>query len=352
MNELENFVNSKEFKSYEVIPITPIRARSYLANPHALPEDVVLYLGFINNKLVAFRSIFADRLHSDEQTIRFGWCSGNWVKPQHRRLGYSEQLLRKAYKDWDKKLAFTNYAPNSEKLYLKTGLFQQVHQFQGARAYLYAKTNKFFQAKINPITAILFRITDSFVALLIQLIGFLYNPVPYSTISFLEIDKPDERCFEFLKTNPGKSVFNRNETELRWIFKHPWITQQNNDMSSRYPFSSFSKSFYYKIILLKRNNNMLGFFIFSVREGHLKTLYFNLAEDCTKEMAAFLKRYCLKHKIEYATIYKKELAKELLSRKFPFLYAKKYGQKIFSTFPISNNRQLIFQDGDGDVFFT
>ncbi|WP_321370720.1 GNAT family N-acetyltransferase [uncultured Draconibacterium sp.] len=352
LNELENFVNSKAFQNYEVVPISPIRARSYLANPHALNNDIVLYLGFKNERLVAFRSIFADTLNSDDQQIRFGWCSGNWVHEQYRRLGYSEQLLREAYEDWDKKLLFTNYAPNSEKLYVKTGLFQPIHQFEGVRAYLHAKTARLFQTQKNTVTALLSNIIDFFISLLVHLIGFFYNPKPGSAISFSDTTKPDEACYEFLKSNPVNSVFNRDETELKWIFDHPWMSQQNNGVSSRYPFSSFSKNFYYKTVKVKRDKKMLGFFIFSVREGHLKTLYFNLTEDCTKEIAVFLKKYCLSNKIEYLTIYKKELAGQLLSRKFPFLHAKRYGQKIYSTFQVSNKKQHTFQDGDGDVFFT
>lgn len=352
LNELENFIKSKEFQNYEVVPISPIRARSYLANPHAIPEDVVLYVGSINNKLVAFRSLFADTLNSDGQLIRFGWCSGNWVHKDHRRKGYSEQLLHEAYKDWDKKLLFTNYAPNSEKLYLKTGLFQPIHQFEGVRAFLYAKTTKLFRAKLNPFTKILFRVIDFFIALIVRLLSAFYHPKNNPNLSFNEIEKPDKRCFEFLKSRADSSVLNRGEIELKWIFEHPWISQQNNSGTARYPFSSFSESFYYKTVIIKRDDKMLGFFIFSVREGHLKTLYFNFIEDCTKEIAAFLKKYCVTHKIEQVTIYKKELADQLLSRKFPFLYAKSYGQKIYSTFQVSNKKQLTFQDGDGDLFFT
>ena len=352
LNELENFVNSKEFQNYKVIPISTIRAQSYLANPHGHPDDIVLYLGFIADKLVAFRSIFADTLNSEDQLIRFGWCSGNWVHEQHRRLGYSGQLLSEAYNDWDKKLAFTNYAPNSEKLYLKTGLFQPIHQFEGARLYLYAKTTKLFQARINPVTAVLFKITYFFIELIVNVFGIFYKPKTNSTVLFSEIEKPDEACYQFIKSRPANSVFKRREAELKWIFEYPWLTQQKNDESSRYPFSSFSGNFYYRTVKVKRDNKLLSLFIFSVREGHLKTLYFNLTEDCTKEIAAFLKKYCLSNKIEHITIYKKELTDQLLSRKFPFLYAKRYGQKIYSTFQVSNKKQHTFQDGDGDLFFT
>ncbi|MDX8341551.1 hypothetical protein SLH46_20300 [Draconibacterium sp. IB214405] len=352
LNELESFVNSKEFREYEVVPISPIRAKSYLANPNAQADDIVLYLGFIDNKLVAFRSLFADTLNSENQQIRLGWCSGNWVHEQHRRLGYSEQLLREAYSDWDKKLMFTNYAPNSEKLYLKTELFQAIHQFEGVRAYLYAKTSKLYQAKSNAFSLFIFKCLDFNITVFVKFSALFYRSKQHQNISFNVSEKPDKECFEFLKLNPIDSLFGRKETELNWIFEHPWLTQQNYVGASRYPFSSNSKAFYYQTVKITRDNKMLGFFIFSVREGHLKTLYFNLTEDCTKEIAAFLIKYCLTNKIEYATIYKKELADELLNRKFPFLYVKGYGQKIYSTFHVSNKKQRTFQDGDGDVFFT
>lgn len=352
LNELESFVKSKEFQEYEVVPISSIRAQSYLANPNALPDDVVLYLGFINNKLVAFRSIFADTLSHENQTVRFGWCSGNWVHELQRRKGYSEQLLHEAYKDWDNKLMFTNYAPNSEKLYLKTGLFKPIHQFDGARAYLYAKTTKLFRAKSNPASTVVLKFIDFLIVICVKFLSLFYHAKENSTFSFHTIDKPDKECFEFMKINPGSDFFNRNETELQWIFEYPWLSEQNNGVTSRYPFSAFSKGFRYRTVKMYRDQVMIGFFIFSVREGHLKTLYFNFTEICTKEIATYLKKYCLKHKIEYITLYKKELAELLLSRKFPFLHAKRYGQKIYSTFQVSTKKQLRFQDGDGDVFFT
>ena len=352
LSELENFVNSKEFQNYEVVPISAIRAQSYLANPHAQPDDIVLFLGFIENKLVAFRSVFADTLNSNGQQIRFGWCSGAWVHKIHRGKGYSQKLLSESFTDWNEKLVFTNYAPKAEKTIIYNNSFFAIHQFEGVRLYLYIKTKQLFRVKINPFTKVIFRVIDFFIALIIRFISAFYSPKKNTEISFIETEKPDKKCFEFLKSRADSSVFNRGENELKWIFEYPWISQQNTIDDSRYPFSSYSKNFYYKTVIVKRKNKMLGFFIFSVREGHLKTLYFSFTEDCTKEIAAFLKKYCLTHKIEYATVYKKQLASELLSRKFPFLYAKRYGQKIYSTFQVSNKKQLTFQDGDGDVFFT
>ena len=97
---------------------------------------------------------------------------------------------------------------------------------------------------------------------------------------------------------------------------------------------------------------MAGFFIFSVREGNLKTLHFDLPNGIEKEVAAYLKRFCADHKIEVITVYNYNIAQQLFAQKFPFLRTKKYGQKIYSSFEIKDIRNYLFQDGAGDVIFT
>ncbi len=351
LEELETFANSKMFHEFDSIPISPNRVRSYLANPNAAPDDVVLYLGFVENQLVAFRSLFADVVYSGKQQIRFGWCSGNWVHPDFRRKGFSEQLLKEAYEGWDRKLMFTNYAPNSEKLYLKTTCFKAIFQFQGARAYLYPKTRKLVaKANSNLIFKIGFLLIDGLISMFSQARLCFCKAKENSRIKFESMEYPDEQCYRSIKTTG--SILKRNEKEFRWIFSYPWISSEQSEWNKKYCFSSFSASFKYHTVKVFSNDQFLGFFIFSVREGHLKTLYWNVPDVLTKDIASYFKLFCKQNKIEVATFYKKELAKELFKRKFPFLHLKKYGQKIYSTFELNNSEAIQFQDGDGDVIFT
>ncbi|MEN8118462.1 MAG: GNAT family N-acetyltransferase [Bacteroidota bacterium] len=353
LNELENFVNSKMFREFEFVPISLLRVKSYLKNPSATAEDTVLYLGFIENRLVAFRSIFAGSVNSANNQIRFGWCSGNWVHPDFRRKGFSEKLLNEAFNDWDKKLMFTNYAPNSENLYLKTGWFKPVHEFNGIRGYLFPKTRKLVPAaNKNILFKIVFSVIDFFIFLwaTFQSIFFLGKNNP--EIKFTTLKFPDKVCYQLLQRKGIETVFNRGEEELRWVFKFPWISDEETETGKKYPFSAFSNSFYYKTVKVFSDGKFAGFFIFSVREGHLKTLFFCLTNGLENEVTIFLRKYCTRNRIEMVTVYKKELATELLNRKFPFLHVKKYGQKIYSTFKIKNDENLNFQDGDGDTFFT
>lgn len=351
LDELEAFVNSKEFGDFEFIPITPSRARSYLNNPDGRPDDVVLYLGFTGKRLVAFRSIFAGRVNTAGQQLRFGWCSGNWVHPEFRRRGFSEQLLKEAYTDWDGKLMFTNYAPNSEKLYLKTGLFKPIHRFNGIRAYLFPKAAKLKPGlNKNPILKNLAGLTDVLTGAVSGMRVALFKKKQDPEIGFVASALPDNECYRLVQEN--KSVFARGGTELKWIFAHPWITEGVEDLAARYPFSAWSPSFCYKTVKLYRRDEFVGFFIFSVREGHLKTLWFSLPEEYLHHAANYLKIFCAEHKIEVTTVYNSTVAGALFERKFPFLHVKKYGQLIYSTFEVKKSSGLKFQDGDGDVFFT
>jgi len=353
LKDLESFSQSEVFKSWETVPVSSLRIQSYLHNPDANPDDIVLYLALIENKLVAFRTLFAGSVHTFNGNERFGWCSGNWVHPDFRRRGFSEMLLNEAFADWNDKLMFTNYAPNSEKLYLKTGKFEAIHQFQGFRGYLFVKTLKLApQAKKSVFSKIFFRGIDFGISVLAGFRTWVFKPEINPTVSFSELEFPDEECYKWLEERKSGSVFQRGVREFQWIFNFPWITAQKNSDAERYPFSSFSESFRYYTIKIFDQNCFAGFFIFSVRDGHLKTLCFLVKSGIEEAIADFLKQFCAVHKIEVITVYNYEISRYLFARKFPFLRAKNYGQKIYSSFNFDIAQHQRFQDGDGDVIFT
>lgn len=353
LNELESFVQSETFNRFLHIPITPARAISFIHNPHAESEDVALYLGFIEGQIVAFRSLFAGIVNSENEQIRFGWCSGNWVHHDFRRKGFSEQLLEAAYSDWNGKLMFTNYAPASESLYLKTGWFHPIHQFDGVRGYLFPKTRKLVSAaNKNRGFKLLFSVVDFFIAIISTIWLRFFRLEKNPDFRFVTIQIPDEQCFNSIQKNSSDFLFNRDEKELKWIFQYPWILSTESTFSKKYPFSSHSNYFFYKTVKVFVENEFAGFFIFSVKEGHLKTLYFNLPPGIENEVANYLKQFCKIHKIEMITVYKTAVAKQLFTRKSPFLRMKKYGQKIYSSFEIKAEKKCRFQDCDGDAIFT
>jgi hypothetical protein len=152
--------------------------------------------------------------------------------------------------------------------------------------------------------------------------------------------------------NKSKHIFRRGEHEYRWIFNYPWLSAQKNNRNTRYPFSSYAEVFYYKFVKVFIEEEFAGVFLFSVRDGHLKTLGFWVDEKSEREIISYLKRFCSKNSIELLTVYNRKIAGYLIKNKFPFLRVKSYGQKIYGTFEIGKTREQQFQDGDGDVIFT
>lgn len=353
LKNLENFIQSEIFRQFSIVPITPSRAKSYLSNPHGLPSDVVLILALVDGDLVAFRSIFAGVVQSGSETIRFGWCSGAWVKPGFRRKGLSKQLLEEALADWEGKLMFSNYAPEAEKLILSTGRFKPIHQFDGARAYLFPKTVKLLPfAQKNKLVKMAFLLIDIFIAGFAKIRSSFFSLKKNPEIRFEEMEFPDAPCFQFLQNKNATCLFGRDKKEWEWIFRFPWMSETNRELKNKYPFSACSDSFFYRTVKVLQKNELKGVFIFSVREGHLKTLYSNLTSPLENETALFIKKYCVKHQIELVTVYNTPIARQFFAQKFPFLHIKRMGQKIYSSFDIQGTEKFQIQDGDGDSVFT
>ena len=56
--DLLEFVNSAVYLQFKNKPISVLRAQSYMHNVHGEKEDVVLYMAFIKNELVGYRTVF------------------------------------------------------------------------------------------------------------------------------------------------------------------------------------------------------------------------------------------------------------------------------------------------------
>lgn len=353
LGELQAFCRSELYNQFAIIPITPSRADSYLDNPNGNSKDVVLLLALLNGELLAFRSIFAGIAYAENRNIRFGWCSGSWVDPDFRRKGLSQLLLKEAYNDWNGRLMFTNYAPESESLYLKTGWFKPVHEFKGARGYLFPETSKLVpSAKKSTVVKLFFRLIDFFTGNFSSIRILFYRSRKPDNVGFELLNYPDEESFNFMESFRENYLFRREAKEISWILESPWISEINRPYNKKYPFSACAESFYYRIVKLFYNNELAGVSLFSVREGHLKTLFFWLPPHLETEMAEFLKDFTLKHKLEMITVYHRGIAGKISARKSPFLYVKNMGQKIYSSFDISGIGNYRFHDGDGDRAFT
>lgn len=353
LGELEAFVESRRFQSLDVKPISLQRALSYLHNPNGRPEDVAIYMMTEGDKMVAFRTVWAGIVNDDNKTLRFGWCSGSWVAPAYRGKGMSVLLLREAYADWQQRLMFTNYSPDGQSANLSSGLFMPLYTHQGIRAYFPSALPAILRKRgTEGLMLHMARVTAKLVGSVWKLINRCSAPVNSVGYSFEVLDTPDEECLDLARRYSESSFFGRGSAELEWIFKYPWVTSDLVASGFSYPFSCYSSHFSMKLVKIRENLVTSGFFIFSEREGHLKSHHFYLSSRDFLAAVHWIRAYCGKNQPDFVTILHPEISREVRKHWFPFFYVKEYGQTIYSTSHTAQSSVKAIQDGDGDYIFT
>lgn len=345
---LEAFVKGEEYSGFTHKPISEIRAKSYLANPHAQGDDVVLYLLIKDNDVIAFRSLFPAYL--PDENIRFAWLSGTWVDPEHRREGYSMQLLNEALKDWNCHLLSTNFAPAAHRLFEKSTHFKMLYQQEGARFYGNAKLSELLGHRFKKL-AFLLPLGDIAMCVLSSLKKRFYRPKQQANYQLVETEFPDNACYQLAEQQKSCLFFGRGREELEWIFENPWISKTDDHWLKAYPFSSYAREFQYFTLKILDGKELLGFMVCLLRDGHLKTV-FNHLNEASYEMAAdYLKQLALAHHVQTLTVFDQHLVKALKAGRSPFVFHKKMSQFIYASFPVSCTAKKV-QDGDGDFIFT
>ncbi|MDA3819319.1 MAG: GNAT family N-acetyltransferase [Candidatus Delongbacteria bacterium] len=345
-SELANFRDSGQYKHLNEKPISCERLDSYMHNPHAKPDDIVLYMLLQDNQLIAYRTILPDDLYG-KTPEHFGWCSGNWVHPEHRRKGYSNYLLKQAMQDWNGKIMYTNYAPESHALYQKTGQFTLYSHREGYGFYLYAKTRELLRNRVSSVMRFFLFFVDILVWIVAALRSLMLTPGK-NRWSIEEKRNPDSDYLRMFDARQ-KVCFEREATDLEWILKYPWVKEKQQQQA--YFFSHRAKRFFYRFIVLKDKKNTKGFAMLQYRDGCLKVPYFQLGSGGHTELAIFLVKFCKRHKIKLMTIYDPVLSEAVSMVRHPFLYKKQKFQNVYAAWKPSC-RQPLVSDGDGDYVFT
>lgn len=348
--DLDLFIESDFYKALPIKPISSMRVKSYLNNKKAKPDDIVLYYIMYEEKLIAFRTVLVDCVETDTVILRFCWLSGNWVDENYRGKGFAIKSLKEVIKDWDNKIIFTNYSMLSLESYEKSKYFNKIYSHNGIRAYFMFSIRK--RLNVNSF----FKAFLFFIDLIIKMIALLFRLFYFSKIdkaySFEVENFPDEDCLSYVEKNKNNYVFKRGKNEFNWIFQYPWMTDNNSDYLENYPFSSYAKEFYYKTVKIFNDNKFEGFFCFSVRDGHLKTLCFYFSDMYNNAVSKWLKKYVSTNNLSVMTVFDKEISKIIKNNSFPFLRIRNYGMDIYSSFEFNRINNFKVLDGDGDYIFT
>ena len=356
LKNLLEFVESNTYLQFINKPISLSRVHSYINNKHANKEDVVLYMAFLNDKLVGYRTILSDIFYQENTKQKFGWLSGNWVHPKYRRKNISTKLFNEVLKDWNSRLMYSNYAEESKAVYDKTGTFTTLKSLYGIRYYRRACLADVLPPK-HPFfkrTKIIWGIIDWFFNLISDVRFYKKTKLP-SNIQ--KITDWNVEVLKFMSPFKQKEFFRRDEKSYKWIANYPWmqVTIDAKKVSNTYYFSSYAQSFQstFYVVRNQQTNKIDAIINISIRDQKMKIPYFYSLDtgiESTKKLVLHLARI---NKVNHLTIYHKKLQNSFIDT---FAIHKKFIQNYFITkrllqeFPKINSCEI--QTGDGDGVFT
>ncbi len=336
------------------LSVSPLRLSSYLANPRAQKNDVVLFEMRIGRELVGYRTLLPDLFFDPDGTPhRFAWLSGNWVRPDMRRKGISSLLLNAAEAAWDEKLIYTNYAPASKALYDHTGSFRIVAQRNGQRFYLRSNTEELLGNRLGAR-----RLLRSGDQLLNRIRNGKLERYQFPTqehYNIEEVHEFDPDLEDMIHHHQKQSLFRREADVFNWVLNHPWITDR--DVAPlKYHFSYRSKKFKNLLFKYKQpETENVGMLWLIIHNNTLSAPYLFSENDSTySAMAETIAKTMIQSRSTHATFRHPKLINELASFPKLFLHVRKMPQLIFAHKSVADliPEQLSIQDGDGDVVFT
>ena len=350
LKDLDDFCRSELFQKLETKPISPLRLKSYIANPRAEKDDTVLYIFMENETLIAFRAVLPDLAYNEDGTsFRFAWCSGVWADPKHRGKKLWRPLLEEAMKDWNNKLLLTNYAPITQALYTKENLFEPLLSRKGYRFYFKPDFKQIFKNRTsNPVFKLFLGFASAIAGMAYCIKSRFSATVP--DIRIEEQERPDRECINLMQSISESTLFRRGEKELNWIFDYPWVTEKT-DATCRYPFSYDNIEYKIKVVKYFYQDAFAGFFIYSIINREMKVLYH--FENKSSELSAAdpILQTAKTNKISHLTILSPSLSEKIRKKTGHFLFSKPYCSNIYRSFNFSYHDFLVF-DGDGDNCFT
>lgn len=355
IEELETHLLPLYSNSEILLPVSPPRLYSYLGNPRAEAADPVLIEMYDKGEMVAYRTLLPDYFYDmNGDSHRFAWLSGNWVRPDMRRRGISTQLLLMAEEQWQGRLMYTNYAPESKALYDTTGRFKAISKREGKRFYLKSAMEELLGNRLGSRKVL--HTAD-------LLINNLRGPrlerfrFPKQKVQCLvePVHQLDEQLSEVVNRLSQSSLFRRDSVIFRWALEHPWVTQEK-DNPIQYHFSHRANRFENRIYHLTRpDGKSHGILWLLIHNNILSVPYlFAESEELYPSMAETVVRTMIDGGCTHTTIRTPELMKKMMDYRKIFLSVRNMPQLIYAHENIASliPEQPLIYDGDGDVMFT
>jgi len=346
--QLKGFTTSEDFQKFPFAPTSSFREISHIHNPRAGENDILLFLAYDDDELAGYFGILPDDLTlANGEKIHFGWLSTLFVSENFRGMNIAPQLLFAAEKAYSKNLIVTEFTPSAERLYRKIGMFEDLLTKKAIRYYF--KSNL---AELLPSKKEIYEKNKRWLKRFDNLVNIFIPYLGKNKNHLYKISKSTDQNLEKFISRQQKNPIGRSAQEFQWMLDFPWLSTEKEQPN--YLFSSFSKTYDMFWVSVYQNQEIAAAMLCSVRNGHLKVLYYfgNL-----NLIAEILPKIIRKYKVKMMTIYDDALNSAIAKNKTPkALYKRPLERKymIHKAFrkKMGKDFDFNFTDGDGDFSFT
>jgi hypothetical protein len=352
VSELVDFVESEEYSRLDVKPISPLRAVSQFYNPVANPDDTALVFASENNILLGFAGLLPDKLNIDDSPVSSN--SGWWIKPGKNHLALP--IFLRALQKCNNRMFFTDCSAQTKSILEKTGLFGFLPQINGERYFLRFCLSEVMNRKgaYEMVTSAFGMFDIALNSLFSLRMKLFMTSKKLKNASIYAVPVIDDELSEFITEHSHDNILKQTGQKLNWIMLHSWLTTDQSTAGIRYPFSYRVENYSQEILLIKKQNEICGVLLLTIRDGMASVPYIFYRKEYIKDIALQIRVYLENIKAESVVVFNPQLRRAMKIAGFPSVYTKKitrfagYSNDLKPTF----EKNRYFQDGDGDVAFT
>jgi GNAT superfamily N-acetyltransferase len=360
ISQLDEFINSDEYRKLKNVPITPQRAASHIHNPKGEKDDKVLFLAYDDDKFIGYLGALSDIFIINNESLKVAWLSCMWIDKDYRRQGIAVRLLNHACEIWNYNLLITNYIPSSKGTFDKTGKFTEFKSLQGLRGYLRFNLAEIILLKRPRLKYLRWLLL--FFDILANIINncrlaFWKAPMKTGRLGIEYLHEIDSETADFIVRHGKNNITQKDQAVLDWIKKYPWVINARfkDEISRRYEFSSVSRNFNQLYIKLTDDKKVVAFIMLTVHGTQLKTPYLFFDPDYGDLVRKVIYAHLLELKVRTFTTYHEGLIKVIKSKRNPFIITRRMTQGSLVTGEllkkIGDPGRYILMEGDGDCAF-
>ena len=360
VTDLKAALSSEDFWHTGILPITKHRALSYIYNPRAAEDDVVLLVAYQDGRVIGYLGILPDTIFSANSSCKVGWLTSWWVDPAYAGSGVGAVLLFKAFNAHRQQLGVSGSSRQAAKVLDATGKFMSLKTIKGLDIRLRFDWSGAWLRKrpaLRPLRYLL-KLFDCIANEIVSYRGLAWqrHNTALTGLTFEYISNIDEETDRFIQEQNRQDLTRKAAADLNWIMNYPWILPAplKDSTGRRYFFSSRADRFFYLgVKVFGQDKKMAGFYLTKVRDERMSIVFSFFSQRHARSIAAAVFFHALKMDVSVLSLYDEQMVEGFTALDCPCWSIKRVSRgfslsKTLADVPPINYR---LHGGDGDLAF-